>query len=117
MAIDGAQQTKFTVLATREDNQLVFVDPNQQRYRFQLREDEIHLFRTGAEELDLLFQAGKKTSGTVKLEGFQFVTDVHTRKLKLSNGALSLEYDLLDGSKTLSSHTLNLAWTQTNGRN
>jgi hypothetical protein len=117
MAIDGRSETDFKALASKEGNQLVFNDPKGQKYRFQLAEEEVHLYRDGFEELDIVFQVAKKSNGTVKLEGLQFVMSVFTRKLSVSDKKLLLEYDLLDGSKTLSSHVLKLAWDKNDGRN
>ena len=55
IAINGTSMTKFTADATRDWNQIVFTDPNGQKYSFQLSEKEGHLNRDGSEELDLLF--------------------------------------------------------------
>jgi len=110
MAIDGASLTEFNAEATRDQNQIVFFDQSGQKYRFQLGDEEVHLNRDGSEELDLVFQTGKRTGGTLKLDGIQFTMSVFTRVLSVSDKGLRIEYDLVDGSRTLSSHTLDLAW-------
>jgi hypothetical protein len=117
MAIDGASLTKFTTTAIKDQNQIVFADPEGQKYRFQFGEGEVHLYRDGSEELDLVFQTGNRSKGIIKISGIELTVMVYTRKLLVSDKNLRLEYDLIDGSRTLSSHALDLAWHLTDGRN
>lgn len=110
MAIDAEINTRFSATGDKDENRLQFSDPNEQTYHFQLRPEEVLLHRTGSEELRLVFQLGKVSSGLLKVDGFEFVTQVYTKKLTVSERKVTLEYDLLDGNKILSNHQMMVTW-------
>jgi uncharacterized beta-barrel protein YwiB (DUF1934 family) len=110
MAIDAEISTRFSTPGVKENEHLQFSDPNEQTYHFQFRPEEVLLHRTGPEELRLVFQLGKVSSGILKVDGFEFVTQVFTKKLNVSEQEVKLEYDLLDGNKILSNHQMLVKW-------
>lgn len=110
MAINEKINKKFLAIGNKEDNRLQFSDADEQTYHFQIQTEEVSLHRTGAEELRLVFRLGKVSSGLLKVDGFEFITQVFTKKLTVSQQEVALEYDLLDGNKILSNHQLLVKW-------
>jgi len=110
--IDGKIQTSFSTEGEQKENQLIFSDDLEHVYRFLIKDEEVYLYRTGTEELVLVFRLAEKSGGTLKAEGFEFVMNVYTNKLEVSEQHLFLDYDLLDGNKKESNHQLLVKWNQ-----
>ena len=108
--IDGKIQTSFSTEGEQKENQLIFSDDLEHVYRFLIKDEEVYLYRTGTEELVLVFRLAEKSGGTLKAEGFEFVMNVYTNKLEVSEQHLFLDYDLLDGNKKESNHRLLVKW-------
>jgi len=110
MKIDGQVQTAFSSEGEAIDNQLFFTNDREQTYRFQFNRDETYLYRTGPEELVLVFRLAERSGGTIKSEGFEFVMNVFTKKMEVTASQLHLDYDLLDGNEVVSNHQLLVKW-------
>lgn len=110
MAIDEVVSTEFSTIGEKNENQVSFIDPKEQAYHFQYQPEKISFNRSGAEALEMVFQLGQKSNGTLKVDGFQFVTNVFTKQIRISDQQLCLDYDLLDGNKIISNHQLMVKW-------
>ncbi len=110
MEIDSEIQSEFSAIGKMENDQLTFSDPVRNSYRIQLNKDEIHLHRSGEEELAIVFTRDKKSGGILKTSDFEFALNLYTNQLDVSTSKLELDYDLLDGNKQVSNHRMLVRW-------
>ncbi|HPF42331.1 MAG TPA: DUF1934 family protein [Bacillota bacterium] len=110
MQIDGSIVSAFTGKGAQEGDRIIFSDDEGQTYRLQISDEEVRLYRTGKEELAILFRTGMHSGGILKTEGLEFEMNVFTRSITNKPTELVLEYDLIDDNEPVARHLLTAKW-------
>jgi uncharacterized beta-barrel protein YwiB (DUF1934 family) len=110
MTVDGKTETIFRTDGSSGEGVLAFPDGDRGTYRIDYDAAAMRIRRTGPTEMDIAFMPGTTTAGILKTAGTMFRMSATTRRLRVRNDRLELEYDLVSDGEPISRHRLSIEW-------
>ncbi len=110
MTVDGKTEAIFRTDGQSGEGVLAFPDGAGGNYRIDYDDAAMRVRRTGTTEMDFAFMLGTPTAGLIKTAGTTFRMSATTRRLRVRNDRLELEYDLVSEGEPISRHRLSIEW-------
>jgi len=110
MAVNGRTDTIFRTDGRIDDGILAFPDGTGGDYRIEFSDETVRVLRTGATAMDFAFKTGTATNGVLTTAEGTIRVSATTRRLRVRNDRIELEYDLVDDGRVLSRHRMSIEW-------
>ncbi|HAQ56848.1 MAG TPA: hypothetical protein DCR44_05570 [Acholeplasmatales bacterium] len=110
MTVDGKTETIFRTDGQSGEGVLAFPDGEGGNYLIDYDDTAMRVRRTGPIEMDFAFMPGTQTAGVLRTAGTTFRLSATTRRLRVRNDRVELEYDLVNDGEPISRHRLSIEW-------
>jgi len=110
MTVDGKTETIFSTDGQVGEGVLEFPDGEGGGYLVEYDDVAMRVRRTGTVEMDFAFLHGTRSAGVLTTAGMTVRMSAMTRKMRVRNDRVELEYDLVDDGRVLSRHRMSIEW-------
>lgn len=108
--INDQTKTQFESTGTYDSTQLTFVDQEGQKNSVLFKEDKVEYIKTGEKFMHYTFDLKRTTKGIYKIEQFEFVFQIQTTVMDITEEQLKINFTLQQDDEIVGHHQLSIMY-------